>query len=121
MDGLGAGRLRTVLDELIEEPFPAGRGNGQGVIDCHCHAGPGDGFSGPWDSDAPLDLYLERAKAAGITRTVIFAAFHSDYAAANRKVAEIVAAERARFIGFAFVHAERDRGRIAAMVGEAVE
>ena len=50
------------------------------VIDCHCHAGPGDGLGGPWDSDAPLAAYLRRAQAAGIARSVLFATFHSDNA-----------------------------------------
>ena len=90
------------------------------IIDGHCHAGTGDGLTGPWDTRARLDRYLERADAAGITRTVLFAAFHSDYAAANREVAAIVAADRRRFLGFAFVHARRDRGRVATMVQEAV-
>jgi predicted TIM-barrel fold metal-dependent hydrolase len=91
------------------------------IIDCHCHAGTGDGLTGPWDTRARLDLHLERAAAAGIGRTVLFAAFHSDYAAANREVARIVRLDPDRFWGFAFVHAERDRGRVAAMVAEAVE
>ena len=55
------------------------------IIDCHCHAGKGDGLTGPWDTDATLDLYLKRAERAGIERTVLFAAFHSDYAIANRE------------------------------------
>ena len=38
------------------------------IIDCHCHAGQGDGFSGPWDTDAPLHAYLQRAARAGIAR-----------------------------------------------------
>jgi predicted TIM-barrel fold metal-dependent hydrolase len=90
------------------------------IIDCHCHAGTGDGLTGPWDTRADLDRYRDRADAAGITHTVLFAAFHSDYQVANREVAGIVAAEPARFTGFAFVHAERDRGRIGSMVAEAV-
>lgn len=90
------------------------------IIDCHCHAGKGDGLTGPWDTAAPLDKYLERATAAGIGATVLFAAFHSDYAAANRAVARIVATDRSRYLGFAFVHPERDRGRIADLVGIAV-
>lgn len=89
------------------------------IIDCHCHAGQGDGLTGPWDTDAPLGLYLRRAARAGIRRTVLFAAFHTDYAVANRAVARIVAARPERFYGFAFVHAERDRGRVQAMVGHA--
>jgi predicted TIM-barrel fold metal-dependent hydrolase len=91
------------------------------IIDCHCHAGPGDGLTGPWDSDLALDRYLRRAVAAGIDRVALLAAFHSDYARANAAVAEIVAAQPERFYGYAFVHARRDRGRIGAMVRTAVE
>lgn len=91
------------------------------IIDCHCHAGPGDGFTGPWDSGAALHDYARRAEQAGIGCTALFAAFHSDYAAANRAVARIVASRPDRFCGFIFVHAARDRGRIAALVREGVE
>ena len=91
------------------------------IIDCHCHAGRGDGLTGPWDTDAPLRPYLAWADEAGIARTVLFAAFHSDYAAANRQVAELVRQNPARFYGFAFVHAQRDRGRVVEMVRTAVE
>jgi predicted TIM-barrel fold metal-dependent hydrolase len=91
------------------------------IIDCHCHAGPGDGFTGPWDSGAPLEDYARRAAQAGIDRTAIFAAFHLDYANANRAVAKIVARNPERYFGFVFVHAARDRGRITAMVREGVE
>src|SRR5258705_60792 len=90
------------------------------VVDCHCHAGDGDGFTGPWDTSAPLEPYLERARAAGIAHTFIFPAFHSDYAAANEQVAGIVQMNPQRLSGLAFVHAARDRGRIAAMVSRAV-
>ena len=91
------------------------------IIDAHCHAGHGDGLTGPWDTAAPLDRYLRRAKAAGIDRTVLFAAFHSDYRAANREVARIVRGRPDRFLGFAFINAERDRGRVDDLVAEAVE
>src|SRR5215470_17883996 len=91
------------------------------IIDCHCHAGKGDGLTGPWDTAAPLGKYLRRASRAGINRTVLFAAFHSDYALANRQVARIVASRPDRFYGFAFVHADRDRGRVFAMVKTAAE
>jgi predicted TIM-barrel fold metal-dependent hydrolase len=57
----------------------------------------------------------------GIVRTVLFAAFHSDYAEANRAVARIIADRPGRYFGLVFVHAARDRGRIAAMVREGVE
>lgn len=91
------------------------------IIDSHCHAGKGDGLTGPWDTAAPLRNYLQRASAAGIARTVLFAAFHSNYALANREVARIVASRPQRFYGFAFVHPERDRGRVFAIVKVAVE
>jgi predicted TIM-barrel fold metal-dependent hydrolase len=91
------------------------------IIDCHCHAGKGDGLTGPWDTNASLDDYLRWADAAEIDRTVLFAAFHSDYRAANRGVARIVHSRPDRFYGFAFVHPARDRGRIGLLVGEAVE
>src|SRR5215813_7190974 len=91
------------------------------IIDCHCHAGKGDGLTGPWDTAAPLEKYIRRAAKAGIDRTVLFAAFHSDYAVANREVARIVASRPKRFLGFAFVHPNRDRGRVSRLVQEAVE
>jgi predicted TIM-barrel fold metal-dependent hydrolase len=91
------------------------------IVDCHCHAGPGDGLSGPWDSDAHLRGYMRDARAAGIARTVLFPVFHSDYTQANRAVARIVAAHPERFYGFAFVHAKRDRGRVGEMIAEAVQ
>jgi predicted TIM-barrel fold metal-dependent hydrolase len=91
------------------------------IIDCHCHAGKGDGLTGPWDTAAPLDKYMRRAAEAGITRTVLFAAFHSDYAVANAEVARIVASRPKRFCGMAFVHAEHDRGRVRDLVRTCVE
>jgi predicted TIM-barrel fold metal-dependent hydrolase len=90
------------------------------TIDCHCHAGLGDGLTGPWDTAARLDYYLRRADQAGIDRTVLFPAFHSDYREANRNLAKIVAGNPGRFYGFAFVHAARDRGRVRDLVKEAV-
>ena len=91
------------------------------IVDCHCHAGLGDGLTGPWDTEAHLGRYLARAARAGIERTVVFSAFHSDYAVANRRVARIVARSRGRLYGFAFIHPVRDAGRVLALVREAVE
>ena len=91
------------------------------IVDCHCHAGLGDGLTGPWDTEARLGRYLARAARAGIHRTVVFSVFHSDYAVANRRVAHIVAASRGRLYGFAFIHPVRDAGRVHALVREAVE
>src|SRR5262245_56249588 len=91
------------------------------IIDCHCHAGKGDGLTGPWDTAAPLERYLRRSARAGIDRTVVFAAFHSDYSVANREVARIVANRPDRLYGFVFVHPSRDRGRILSIVKQAVQ
>jgi len=91
------------------------------IIDSHCHAGKGDGLTGPWDTAAPLGKYLRRATQAGIDRTVLFAAFHSDYAVANREVARIVASDPDRFYGFAFVHPINDRGRVYSLIKIAVQ
>ena len=91
------------------------------IIDCHCHAGAGDGLTGPWDTRASLREFERWSVDAGIERTVLFAAFHTDYAVANREVAAIVKKGAGRYLGFAFVHAVRDAGRVAALVREAVE
>jgi len=90
------------------------------IIDCHCHAGKGDLMTAPWNTDAPLEAYLRRARSAGIDKTIVFALFHSDYAKANAQVARLVARHPSRLIGFAFVHAARDSGRIFQMVRHAV-
>jgi predicted TIM-barrel fold metal-dependent hydrolase len=90
------------------------------IIDCHCHAGEGDGLTGPWDTRARLAPYLRRAREAGIGRTVLFAAFHSSYAQANSQVFRIVAAHPERFYAFAFVHPAHDSGRVSALLGNAV-
>jgi len=91
------------------------------IIDCHCHAGQGDGLTGPWDTAAPLEKYLRRAAQARIDHTVLSAAFHSDYAIANREVARIVASRPQQFYGFAFVNPASDRGRVLQLVQQAVE
>src|SRR6516162_9721120 len=90
------------------------------IIDSHCHAGKGDLMTAPWNTDAPIEPYLRRARAACIDKTVVFALFHSNYSAANEQVARIVARYPSRLIGFAFVHAARDAGRIFEMVQRAV-
>jgi len=90
------------------------------IIDCHCHAGRGDRLTAPWNTIAPLKSYFRRARAAGISKTVVIPAFHSNYAQANEELGRIVARNPDRLIGFAFVHAHRDAGRIRQMVGRAV-
>ena len=90
------------------------------IIDFHCHAGTGDLMSAPASTSAPIEPYLRRARAAGIHKTVVVAPFHSDYHKANTQVARIVSRYPERLIGFAFIHARRDSGRIKEMVREAV-
>lgn len=90
------------------------------IIDFHCHAGRGDLMTAPWNTTAPMTSYLRRAARAGIDRTVVFPAFHTDYATANRELARIVAKGGRRLIGFAMVHPARDAGRVREMMREAV-
>jgi predicted TIM-barrel fold metal-dependent hydrolase len=90
------------------------------IIDCHCHAGRGDLLTAPWNTDAPLESYLRRARRAGIERTIVFPAFHTDYATANRELARIVARWHPRLIGFAMLNAKTDAGRVREVVREAV-
>ncbi|WP_250532353.1 amidohydrolase family protein [Caballeronia sp. ATUFL_F1_KS39] len=90
------------------------------IIDFHVHAGDGDGMTGPWDTCAPLAAYIRRADEAGIARSVLLPVFQSDYVLGNRQVAAIVRSNPRRWIGFAMVHADRDRERIHEMIREAV-
>jgi uncharacterized protein len=90
------------------------------IIDAHCHAGLGDGLTGPWDTRAPLGDYLRRADGAGISRTILLPVFHSNYQVANQSLARIVHAGAGRFIGFAMIHPDRDAGRVAQLIDTAV-
>lgn len=90
------------------------------IIDAHCHAGHGDLLTAPWNTAAPLGRYLRRARAAGIDKTVVVPAFHSNYARANAELAGIVARSGGRLVGFAMVHPARNKGAVRAMVGRAV-
>ena len=90
------------------------------IVDCHCHAGKGDKMTAPWNTDAPVERYLRRARAAGIDKTIVLAPLHGNYQHANMQVARIVARYPGRLIGFAFVHTKRDAGRIFQTVEHAV-
>ncbi|WP_296804611.1 amidohydrolase family protein [Thiocapsa sp.] len=91
------------------------------IIDSHCHAGAGFGLRDPWTGQPLFERYLRRASAAGITHSALFANFNDDYAQANRAVARLVASNRRRFFGLAYIHTERDRGRVFDMIRIAVE
>lgn len=90
------------------------------IVDAHCHAGLGDRLTSPASTAAPLGAYLRRARAAGIARTIVLPAFHTDYAVANAALARLVARSGSRLIGFAMVHPVRDAGEIGRMVRRAV-
>jgi predicted TIM-barrel fold metal-dependent hydrolase len=89
------------------------------IVDVHCHAGKGDLMTAPWNTEAPLKGYLRRAEAAGIDKTVLMPAFHTNNWHANKEVARMIAHNPSRFMGFAFVHAKRDAGRVFRMVKHA--
>src|SRR5260370_19714285 len=91
------------------------------IIDCHCHAGKGDGLHGPWDTKARLEPHLELARAAGIDKTIVFPVFNSDYAAANARLTRIVRKYPGKLIGFASINPARDAGQVELMVHRAVE
>jgi uncharacterized protein len=90
------------------------------IIDFHCHAGSAEPLTAPWTTDAPLGRYSRRARAARIDHTVIMPTFPGDSAAANREMAELARRDPAHLTGFAWVDPRRDRGRVAALVGQAV-
>ncbi|MGH2733647.1 MAG: amidohydrolase family protein [Actinomycetota bacterium] len=89
------------------------------IIDAHCHAGRGDLMTAPWNTNAPIEPYLKRARAAGIDKTIVVPPFHSDYRRANAQLARVVARYPRRLIGFGMVHARRDAGRILPMMERA--
>jgi uncharacterized protein len=76
------------------------------IIDGHCHAGPGDRLSGPWDTRADLTRYLTRCDRAGIRRGIIFAALAKDYTLGNESVAKLVAEHWPRLQGFVFLRGD---------------
>jgi uncharacterized protein len=90
------------------------------IIDVHCHAGKGDGLTGPWDTDASLDAYLARADEAGVTHSALLPAFHSDSGVVNHALWGLVRSARQRFWGFCFLSGKNDAGRVHELVSRAV-
>ena len=78
-------------------------------------------MTAPWNTIAPIQPYLRRARAAGIDKTIAIPPFHSNYAEANDYLGCLIARYPDRLVGFAFVHAKRDAGRILEMVGRALK
>lgn len=89
------------------------------IIDCHCHAGEGDILSAPWNTAAPIEPHLQRARAAGIDRTVIFALFAREMQRANEQLARLVASHPEELIGFVRLHPTRDAGRLREQARQA--
>jgi predicted TIM-barrel fold metal-dependent hydrolase len=81
------------------------------VIDFHCHVSTEPG---------PFKRYLQRAHEAGIDRTVLLAPHQTDYSRTNGLVESLVREDPVRLVGLVFIHPERDRGRVEAIVSEAV-
>ena len=80
------------------------------IIDCHCHAGTGDGLTGPWDTAAPLER-LSAARGAGRHRP------HGPVCRISFRLCRGQSRGRAHrgeppgpFYGFVFVHAARIAG-----------
>ena len=91
------------------------------IIDAHCHAGTGEGLSHPSNTDADIARYARRARAAGIDRTVVFAALTTDdYRAGNAQVAAIARKDPRRYIPYVFVNPAYDRGRVRTIVEGAI-
>jgi len=86
------------------------------IIDCHCHYGQGDGLIGPWDTRASIKKFMQWSKEAGIHKTNLFSAFHSNYTWANEQVGKMVKQHPNLFFGFSFIHPERDAGRVFQMI-----
>lgn len=90
------------------------------IIDCHCHAGKGDGLTSPLGTVLPLASFLRRARAAGIGLVNLLPSFQRDYAAANRDVSDLVRGSCERLTGFALLHPVRDAGAVYEIVRRAV-
>ena len=90
------------------------------IIDCHCHAGRGDRMSGPWDTRADLTAYLQRCDAAGIGRSVVFAALAADYRAGNDDVAALLHAHRGRLLAFVFLDGRMSRSGVETEISKHV-
>ncbi|MEU5844562.1 amidohydrolase family protein [Rhodococcus sp. NPDC047139] len=89
------------------------------IIDSHCHLGLG---SVPLTGEAPdrsFDRYLTRARAAGITSTVVMAPPGGRYEQGNSAVGELVRAHPDRFLGYVFINPVTEMGRIAQAVAAA--
>lgn len=89
------------------------------IIDCHVHAGHGDGLEHSWDTFEDIDISLKRMDDAGIDKAIILPIGVTNFRTYNREIAQIVQAHPDRLYGFAKVNQTEDKGRIEEMLGEA--
>lgn len=92
------------------------------VLDAHCHAGTGAvlGHSGDGADDLALARYVQQARRAGIDGAVLFAPLTNDHRRANERAGRIARARPDRWVWFLLVHPGADRGRVEAVVAQAV-
>ncbi len=90
------------------------------IIDSHCHYGKGEGFNGPWDTVADISSFMQWSRAAGISRTIIFAALGAVNKQANAAVARLVKRYPALFWGYVFIHPVQEAGQVNSIIQEAV-
>ena len=53
------------------------------IIDCHCHAGKGEGLTYHWNTDARSGNICDEHGPRELQRTILLSAQHSDYAKGN--------------------------------------
>lgn len=86
------------------------------VVDAHCHVGRGETMTAPWTSYADPQVVLERARAAGIDKTIVFPINNPTFEKANEAVAEIVGRHPDKLIGFAKHDPQAEAGKIRALL-----
>ena len=123
-----ARHVEADIDEALAVLDAARRRAGGGpvsrpvVIDAHCHAGTGDGLSGPWDTAAPLRGVpaAGRARPASPTRCCSRRSRRTTRGRTGRSPGSS-GRRRAGSSGSRSSTRSADRGRVAAMVGTAVD
>ena len=72
------------------------------IVDFHAHMGRGpEGSTDLLQSNLPPELIVDRAREAGIDKTVVFPVTYPEYSGANREIADAVLKYPDDLIGFA--------------------